>query len=185
MSNYNRCLKCNSILGTEPYSEVHARTLDRINYKSSFAWCYNCGNVTHYKEPFLSKVLSSNVLRASKVLTLDQVFENYNKFDTNEDNYYELIWQISRCLVNRVEKNNPKREAIAWEYAKQKLQPLHLFIYLKIIRDQMLINPKETLQFMIELRNNFQSQINSVLYDTINSNRVQFKITRPIFLICW
>lgn len=163
-------MKCNAELGSEASSKVHARTLDQVNYTSSFTWCYKCEAVTYYKKPFLYRVLDAHFFKAKKVLTLDQVYNDYNKFDTNEDNYDELIWQISRCFMYRAGEKNPKRETIAWNYAKQKLEPFHLIMYLKIVRDQRIITPEETLQFMIELREGFQSQMNSVLYNVLNSN---------------
>jgi hypothetical protein len=170
VGNYNKCINCKAELGYGASSKVHARTLDQVNYRSSFAWCYECEFITHYTKPYLYRLLKLPILRAKKALTLEQIYKDYHKFDTNEDNYEELIWQISRCLVYRAGENNPKRELIAWNFAKQKLQPFHLIMYLKIIRDQRKITPKETLQFMLEFKEGFQNQIDSRLYNLINSN---------------
>lgn len=152
VEGFTSCLNCNHELDTTEFSIHHARTVDLKYFESSYAWCYNCNMVTIYGKTSQTRPAPLEIIHPKSVIDLDTMSEQYFKFPDGQDNYFEMVWNISQAFIERAKNEYSKNEELyAWKIANEKLSIRHLITYLAVRYSNQRISKEQTVEWAIIL----------------------------------
>ncbi len=166
-------MNCKHSLGYGATSPEHARTMDISNHCLSLAWCVQCSQVTVYRKPYFRRLFGLSGLRPEKSLPLNTIAKEFWRYSNGQPHYQELIWLISRCLVERAQREGAEDvERAAWKMAQEKLLPFHQLVYLQEIQSK--IPNDHFLAWINEVESHIQQEpYNPVLEEFLLSVRSQ------------
>jgi len=172
------CGRCKMPLSMQPYSDVHARTIDELTFRSSYAWCWGCTMVTRSASwgPIPFRWFGFTSLCPMEVMHLtDLATANHLRYPSGQKNYSELILRIALCFSLRCgidpEAGGQEYPEAAWELAISKLGPIQAIGFMWALRDHACITNQRGLEWLVGIQRDWSGQFEHGLKKIIEVER--------------